>query len=58
MSESEVGRVAPDSAQGARGATGAEAGAVAEVKRWSVGRKKEAVLRLLRGDPLEGVSRG
>jgi len=26
-------------------------------KRWSAGRKKEAVLRLLRGDPIDGLSR-
>lgn len=57
LNESKVGRVAPGSAEGARSATGGEAGAVAEVKRWSVGRKKEVVLRLLRGEPLDGVSR-
>ena len=26
-------------------------------KRWSAGRKKEAVLRLLRGEPVDGLSR-
>ncbi len=57
LNESKVGRVAPGSAEGARSATGGEAGAVAEVKRRSVGRKKEVVLRLLRGEPLDGVSR-
>ena len=30
---------------------------VAEVKRWSAGRKKEVVLRLLRGEPIDAVSR-
>lgn len=32
-------------------------GAAAEVKRWSVGRKKEVVLRLLRGEPVDAISR-
>ena len=29
---------------------------MAEVKQWSVGRKKEVVLRLLRGEPRDRVS--
>jgi transposase len=49
--------VAPGSLEGARSATGGEAGAAAEVKRWSVGRKKEVVLRLLRGESVDAVSR-
>jgi transposase len=51
------GGVAPGSPEGARSATGGEPGAVAEVKRWSAGRKKEVVLRLLRGEALDAVSR-
>ena len=57
LNESKVGGVAPGSAEGARSATGGEPGAAVEVKRWSAGRKKEAVLRLLRGEPVEAVSR-
>ena len=49
--------VAPGSAEGARSATGGEPGAAAEVKRWSAGRKKEVVLRLLRGEPVDAISR-
>ncbi len=50
-------RGAPGSAEGARSATGGEPGAAAEVRRWSAGRKKEVVLRLLRGEPVDAVSR-
>ena len=53
----DAGGVAPGSAEGARSATGGEPGAAAEVRRWSVGRKKEVVLRLLRGEPVDAVSR-
>ncbi|MCK7501149.1 MAG: hypothetical protein MZW92_71760 [Comamonadaceae bacterium] len=53
----DAGGVAPGSAEGARSATGGEPGAAAEVKRWSAGRKKEVVLRLLRGEALDAVSR-
>jgi hypothetical protein len=53
----DAGGVAPGSSEGARSATGGEPGAAAEVKRWSAGRKKEVVLRLLRGEALDAVSR-
>src|SRR3970282_1614574 len=46
--------------QGARSATGSATSAPsagAEVKRWSANRKKEVVLRLLRGEPLDALSR-
>jgi len=36
---------------------GVALGAAAEVKRWSAGRKKEVVLRLLRGEPVDAISR-
>ena len=52
--------VALRSLQGARSATGGERSAAAggtEVKRWSANRKKEAVLRILRGEPLDALSR-
>lgn len=52
--------VALRSLEGARSATGSERGAPeagAEVKRWSANRKKEVVLRLLRGEPLDVLSR-
>ena len=57
LNESKVGGVAAGSPEGARSATGGEPGAAAEVKRWSAGRKKEVVLRLLRGEPVDAVSR-
>ena len=57
LNESKVGGVAPGSSEGARSATGGEPGAAAEVKRWSAGRKKEVVLRLLRGEPVDAISR-
>jgi hypothetical protein len=57
LNESKVGGVAPGSAEGARSARGGEPGAAAEIKRWSAGRKKEVVLRLLRGEPVDAVSR-
>ena len=57
LKESKVGGVAPGSVKGARRATGGEPGAAAEVKRWSAGRKKEVVLRLLRGEPVDAISR-
>jgi len=55
--EKDVVGVAPGSLEGARSATGSEPGAAAEVKRWSAGRKKEVVLRLLRGEPVDAISR-
>jgi hypothetical protein len=55
--ELKVGGVAPGLLEGARSATGGEPGAAAEVKRWSVGRKKAIVLRLLRGEPVDVLSR-
>ena len=57
LNEKNAGGVAPGSPQGARSATGGEPGAAAEVKRWSAARKKEVVLRLLRGEPVDAVSR-
>lgn len=57
MKESEVEVVAPVSAEGARRATGGETGAAAVVARWSAGRKKEVVLRLLRNEPVDDISR-
>ena len=50
LNKSKVGGVAPGSLEGARSATGGEPGAAVEVKRWSAGRKKEVVLRLLRAE--------
>jgi len=46
-------------AEGARRATGAGAdgGALGPGQRWSAGRKREVVLRLLRGEPLDALSR-
>lgn len=57
LKEKDADGVAPGSLEGARSATGGEPGAAAEVKRWSAGRKKEVVLRLLRGEPVDAVSR-
>ena len=36
---------------------GSSTGAVPEIKRWSANRKKEAVLRLMRGEPVDALSR-
>ena len=55
--ELKVGGVAPGLQEGARRATGGEPGAAAIVGRWSAGRKKAVVLRLLRGESVEAVSR-
>lgn len=57
LKKSEVGGVAPGSPEGARRATGGEPGAAGEVKRWLSGRKKEVVLRLLRNEPVDDLSR-
>ena len=53
----DASEVAPRSPEGVRSATGGEPGAAAEVRRWSTGRKKEVVLRLLRGEPVDVISR-
>lgn len=55
--EVNAGGVAPGSPEGARRATGVEPGAAGEVKRWSASRKKEVVLRLLRNEPVDNISR-
>ena len=48
--------VASEALEGARSATRSASGA-AEFKRWSTGRKRSVVLRLLRGEPVDAVSR-
>ena len=57
LNENEVGGVAVGAPEGARSATGGAPSAAAEVKRWSAGRKKQAVLRLLRGESVDALSR-
>jgi hypothetical protein len=57
LNESKMGWVALGSAEGARSATEGAPSAAAEVKRWSAQRKKEVVLRLLRGEPVDVISR-
>ncbi len=49
----------PARTEGARRATGESAGggALAPGQRWSAGRKREVVLRLLRGESLDALSR-
>jgi transposase len=49
----------PALTQGARRATGESAGggALAPGQRWSAGRKREVVLRILRGESLDALSR-
>lgn len=49
--------IAPGLPEGARSATGGDPGAAAIVARWSANRKREVVLRLLRGEPVDAVSR-
>jgi hypothetical protein len=51
------GGVALGALEGARSATGSAPSAAAEVKRWSAGRKKQVVLRLLRGESVDALSR-
>lgn len=57
LNESKVDRVALGTLEGARSATGSAPSAAAEVKRWSAGRKKQVVLRLLRGESVDALSR-
>lgn len=57
LNEMEVGVVALGALEGARSATGSALSAAAEVKRWSAGRKKQVVLRLLRGESVDALSR-
>src|SRR5258705_10259378 len=57
LNKSNVAEVVPGAVEGARSATGSAPGAGAEVKRWSANRKKEVVLRLLRGEPVDAISR-
>ena len=57
MSKKEEVGVAPGALERARSATGGEPGAAAEIRRWSAGRKKEVVLRLLRGESVDAISR-
>ena len=48
----------PPRTQGARRATGESGGgALAVGQRWSAGRKREVVLRILRGESLDALSR-
>ena len=47
----------PPRTEGARRATGESGGALASGQRWSAGRKREVVLRVLRGEPLDALSR-
>jgi transposase len=56
LNKADANAVAPQALEGARSATGSASGA-AEVKRWSTGRKRGVVLRLLRGEPVDAVSR-
>ena len=56
LKKADTKAVAPEALEGARSATGSASGA-AEVKRWSTGRKRSVVLRLLRGEPVDAVSR-
>ena len=57
LNEMEVAGVARGAREGARSATGSAPSAAAEVKRWSAGRKKQVVLRLLRGESVDALSR-
>ena len=49
--------IAPGVSGGVRSATAGELGAPVEVKRWSAAPKKGVVLRRLRGEPVDAVSR-
>ncbi len=56
LKKADANAVAPEALEGARSATGSASGA-AEVKRWSTVCKRGVVLRLLRGEPVDAVSR-
>jgi transposase len=56
-SEKDAVGVALGLPEGARSATGGDPSAAAEVKRWSTNRKREVVLRLLRGESVDAISR-
>ena len=57
LDESKDDGVALGGLEGARSATGSAPSAAAEIKRWSAGRKKQVVLRLLRGESVDAISR-
>jgi transposase len=57
LNENEVVGVARGALEGARSATGSAPRAAGEVKRWSAGRKKQVVLRLLRGESVDALAR-
>ena len=61
MTKSKSNGSAPASPEGARSASAGEGGAAAAgpgtVRRWSAGRKREVVLRLLRGESIDALSR-
>lgn len=56
LKKTDVTGCAPEALEGARRAAGSASGA-AEIKRWSSGRKRSVVLRLLRSEPVDAVSR-
>lgn len=49
--------VKDDNRSGAVGGERSDTSAVPEIKRWSANRKKEVVLRLMRGEPVDALSR-
>jgi len=60
--DKDEGKETPGSSEGARRATGedpgeAKAGPLGPGQRWSVARKREVTLRMLRGESLETLSR-
>ena len=57
LDESKDDGVARGGLDGARRAPGRAPRAAAEIKRWSAGRKKQVVLRLLRGESVDAISR-
>ncbi|TXF09913.1 IS3 family transposase [Pelomicrobium methylotrophicum] len=57
LNKCKVEGVALGALEGARSASASAPSAAAEVKRWSAGRKKQVVLRLLRGESVDALSR-
>lgn len=57
MSAGKVKGLVPGAQDGVRSASGSASGAAFEIKRWSANRKKEVVLRLLRGESVDALSR-
>jgi len=57
LKEFKDGGVALGALIGARSATTSAPSAAAEIKRWSAARKRQVVLRMVRGESIDALSR-